>query len=526
MKLSVIIVSYNVRDFLQQCLSSVKRASENIDCEVIVIDNNSDDDSRTMVSSLFPEVKLIRNTFNAGYAKACNLAIEKSSGEFILILNPDTIISEDSLRKSIEFMETFSEAGALGAMMIDGNGKYLRESKRSFPSPLTSFFKMTGLSRLFPHSPFFSKYYMEHIDRNETAEVEVLTGAFMFLRRDTIIKTGLFDENFFMYGEDIDLSYRIIKTGYKIYYCPEIKIIHFKGESSRKSPVSSIIYFYKAMLVFARKHFSEKDILLFHLILKPAIYLHWSASMIRKALLSILPLLADAITVFLIIFITALLWGKFRPAEKSHFSGYFTLGVSIAFTLACIASVLITGGYHQKKGYGTLFKGLLSGCFLIILANIFMPEKIKFPYTFVLSGSLAVILVIPVVRTILAIIMTDTEKLPFKQHSRTVIVCDKDNYKKIIDLLTNSYHSPEIIGRVRIKNDKTDENVLGNLEQLDEIIRNTGVNEVVFSLKDITASKIIELINKKTIHSCVRISFVPEGENMITGSKRVIKYQS
>ncbi|MBP8958926.1 MAG: glycosyltransferase [Bacteroidales bacterium] len=287
--LSIIIVSYNVKYFLELCLNSVEKAAEDIPSEIIVIDNNSSDDSCSMVNTLFPTIRLIRNSYNEGFAKACNQGLRLAKGEFVLLLNPDTLIDENSLRCCINFMRSHPLAGAMGVKMLDGNGKYLRESKRAIPLPMTAFFKIAGLTSLFPHSTLFSRYYMEHIDNNKTAEIEVLPGAFMFIRKNILGITGLLDERFFMYGEDIDLSFRIIKAGYKIYYYPEVKIIHFKSESSRKSPINSTIHFYKAMLIFVEKHFKKKKTLPIYIIIKPAIYISSLISLLKKTLTLVAP---------------------------------------------------------------------------------------------------------------------------------------------------------------------------------------------------------------------------------------------
>jgi GT2 family glycosyltransferase len=238
MELSIIIVNYNVRNFLEQCLLSVRKASENIDYEIFVVDNNSADGSCSMVKQSFPEVKLIRNNQNLGFAVANNQAIKMATGKFILLLNPDTIVEEDTFSKCIMFMNEHRDAGSVGVKMIDGKGKYLRESKRALPTPKVAFFKIFGFTSIFPESQKFNKYYMGYLDKDETNSVEILTGAFMFIRKEALDKAGLLDESFFMYGEDIDLSYRLITSGFKNYYYPDVTIIHYKGQSTKKGNIN------------------------------------------------------------------------------------------------------------------------------------------------------------------------------------------------------------------------------------------------------------------------------------------------
>ncbi|MBK0383479.1 glycosyltransferase family 2 protein [Pedobacter sp. SD-b] len=254
MKLSIIIVSYNVRDLLQQALDSLIYAAININHEIFVVDNASKDATVEMVRNRYPTVKLIINKNNVGFSVANNQAISQAKGQYILAINPDTITSADTLQKTIKFMDKTPNAGGLGVRMINAQGKYLSESKRGLPTLWVSLCKFTGLCYLFPRSKIFNRYYMGWINEYETAEIHVLAGAFMLLRKQSLEKTGYFDESFFMYGEDVDLSYRLKLAGFKNYYFPETYIIHFKGQSTRKLSFRYIKSFYGAMFIFAKKH--------------------------------------------------------------------------------------------------------------------------------------------------------------------------------------------------------------------------------------------------------------------------------
>ena len=282
MDLSVIIVSYNVRYFLEQCLVSVSKATEHIDSEIFVVDNNSTDGSCAMVSREFPEVKLIMNNENRGFSAANNQALKLAAGRYILLLNPDTLIGEDTFNKCISFMDGHPEAGAMGVRMINGKGKLLPESKRALPTPKTAFFKITGLSYIFPKSGLFSKYYLADLDSMKTTQVEIISGAFMFLRGEAVPGTGLFDESFFMYGEDIDYSYRLLKQGFKNYYYPEVMVIHYKGESTKKESPDVLVTFYKAMIIFVRKHFNNGNLKTLILPIQAAIFFRAGLSLIKQ----------------------------------------------------------------------------------------------------------------------------------------------------------------------------------------------------------------------------------------------------
>lgn len=259
MELSIIIINYNVKYFLEQCLHSVVKACDHIDSEIIVVDNHSSDNSEEYLHPKFKTVQFIWNDKNVGFGRANNLALQKATGNFVLFLNPDTIVPEDGFSKCIQFFRDNISCGALGVKMIDGAGFFLKESKRSFPGPLTSFFKLSGLSALFPGSPRFSRYYAGHLNEKSTGEVDVLAGAYFMIRRQALALVNGFDEDFFMYGEDIDLSYRIQKAGFKNYYYPETAIIHFKGESTSKMSAIYSSRFYGAMELFVRKHYGNNS---------------------------------------------------------------------------------------------------------------------------------------------------------------------------------------------------------------------------------------------------------------------------
>ena len=280
--LSIVIVNYNVCGFLEQCLLSVRDAVKGISHEIFVVDNASTDGSEAYISTRFPQVKYIYNTENVGFSKANNQAIAQSSGRYVLLLNPDTVVGESVLDEACHFLDEHDDAGALGVKMIDGDGKFLPESKRGFPSPWVSFCKIFGLSKLFPYSRRFGRYHLRFLDENSTHRVDVLSGAFMLLRRSTLDRCGLLDENFFMYGEDIDLSYRMTLTGEKNYYLP-LRILHYKGESTKTESLRYVLIFYLALCIFLRKHYPHYK--LFALLsIKTAIYMRATTAAVRRFL--------------------------------------------------------------------------------------------------------------------------------------------------------------------------------------------------------------------------------------------------
>lgn len=261
MKLSIVIVNYNVRYYLEQCLYSVEKSMGSISGEVIVVDNNSADDSVEYLRPKFPWVTFVENHHNPGFSRANNQAIKMARGEYVLLLNPDTFVGEDTIGKCIEFMDSNPQAGICGVRMLRIDGSFAPESRRGVPTPFTAFCKMSGLSSMFPKSRTFGKYYMQYLDSAQINEIEIVSGAFMFIRKSVLSQIGLLDETFFMYGEDIDISYRSLLAGFKNYYVPT-SILHYKGESTKKASLGYVNAFHKAMIIFFRKHFSRNNFLL------------------------------------------------------------------------------------------------------------------------------------------------------------------------------------------------------------------------------------------------------------------------
>lgn len=284
MQLSIIIVSFNVRFFLEQCLHSVRRAVAGLEAEIIIVDNASSDGSVAYLQPLFPEVIFFAEKDNLGFSKACNLGLQHARGSYVLFLNPDVLLAEDSLHICLHFAQNKSAVGGIGVRMIDGAGVFLKESKRGFPGLRTSFFKMAGLHLLFPRSQFFSSYYLGHLPEHRTSEVDVLAGAFMLIPRKVLDQVGAFDEAFFMYGEDIDLSYRMQQAGFRNYYVADTTIIHFKGESTAKESLQYVRHFYTAMAIFFRKHYGGKSAGLLHILVRSAIGIRAAVAAVGRVL--------------------------------------------------------------------------------------------------------------------------------------------------------------------------------------------------------------------------------------------------
>lgn len=278
-KLSIVIVNYNVKFYLEQCINSLVQSIKHIDAQIYVFDNHSQDGSIEYLKKLYPDVCYIESNHNLGFAKANNIAIRQSESEYVLLLNPDTIVGSEVIDQCLSFMDTHSNSGALGVKMLRCDGFPANESRRGLPTPMTSFYKMCGLCAKFPQNKRFGHYYMSYLPWNEATKIEVVSGAFCMLRRKALEDVGLLDEDFFMYGEDIDLSFRVLKGGYSNWYLP-VNILHYKGESTQKSSFKYVHVFYEAMLIFFHKHYNHLNIFV-SLPIKIAIYIKASMALTK-----------------------------------------------------------------------------------------------------------------------------------------------------------------------------------------------------------------------------------------------------
>lgn len=521
MKLSIIIVNYNVEYFLEQCLHSVRRACKNLEAEIWVVDNNSVDGSLMMLNEKFPEVKIIANKENLGFAKANNQAIREAEGEYILLLNPDTLVEEDTFEKTIAFMGSHPDAGGLGVKMVDGKGKFLKESKRGLPTPSVAFFKMTGLARIFPRSPLFARYYLGHLSDDEIHEVEILSGAFMLLRREVLQKTGLLDEDYFMYGEDVDLSYRILKAGYKNYYFPLTRIIHYKGESTRKSSVNYVFTFYQAMAIFARKHFSAGLARRFNFFINLAIFLRASLSLLRRfAQYVFLPLL-DAALVYGGILVMKNYWEGFIFQGYGQYPPLFVYIILPAYIVVWLLSVYLSGGYDKPFRLGKVIQGIALGTVIILAAYALLPENLRFSRALILFGALWAIISMILTRVILHLSGIDQYHLAVNENKRFLIVGKNNECDRVAEILRNGIHRPAFIGYVAIDPLQQQANgFIGNVQQMNEIIRIYGIDEIVFCASDLTAQFIIDQMLKLQDKS-IEFKIAPPESYSIIGSNSI-----
>jgi O-antigen biosynthesis protein len=521
LQLSVIIVSYNVKHFLEQCLHSVFTALDGLDAEVFVVDNNSVDGSVALVKQKFPAVRLIDNRTNAGFAVANNQAIKASTGKYVLLLNPDTVVQEDTFRKTLEFMEAHPDAGALGIRMLDGKGNFLPESKRGLPTPAVAFYKIFGLAKLFPRSKRFGQYHLTYLDKNETHKVDVLSGAFMLVRREALEKAGLLDETFFMYGEDIDLSYRITKAGYFNYYFAGSSIIHYKGESTKKSSVNYVLVFYKAMMIFARKHFSGSNAGLFVFMIYVAIYL--------RAFIAIVVRMFRALTVPAVDFALILgglylckdiyemrfkLYPNFYSREMLNF--FFPL-----YTLLWMLFVYLFGGYDKPVRLRKIVRGMATGSAFILIVYSLLPEYYRFSRALILIGSIYTMTVYLVTRVLYHFSGIRSMQLGGKTALRIAIAGSADEFDRVSRLMRQAPVGIDFIGYISMgQNGEAHPSHIGNFSQIHEAIRVHGISEVIFCAKDIPSGDIIKTM-LALVTTGVEFKIAPPESLSVIGSSSI-----
>ncbi|MEI8007165.1 MAG: glycosyltransferase [Bacteroidota bacterium] len=498
MKLSIVIVNYNVRYFLEQCLHSVQNACKGIEAEVFVVDNSSVDGSVKMVSEKFPDVILIANKDNLGFSTANNQAMSRAKGEYILLLNPDTLVEDDTLRKVVGFMDEHQDAGGLGVKMIDGKGKFLPESKRALPTPLVAFYKIFGFSSLFPRSRIFSQYHLGYLDKDKTHIIDVLAGAFMLLRKTVLDKIGLLDESFFMYGEDIDLSYRITQAGYKNYYYPETRIIHYKGESTKKSSINYVFMFYNAMIIFAKKHFSKKNARSFSMMIHSAIYLRAGVSILTRFANRILLPLLDALMIYAGMYFITFYWEKnFIFQYGGHYPPEFMLVAVPLYILFWLISVYVSGGYDRSIMLKKVFQGMLVGTVLILLLYSLLSENYRFSRALILFGAMWGLMIMLAVRVFLHLSKFNGFQLLTIKNKKFVIIGEKEESERVSDLLQKTGMNPAFVGLVSYRPIKGNTNgFIGSLDQIKDIITIHKIDEVIFCAKDIPAQVIIDKMSE------------------------------
>ena len=537
-KLSVVIVNYNVCYFLEQALLSVRRAAEKLGqpVEVFVVDNNSADGSVAMVRARFPEVILIVNQDNPGFSKGNNQALRRATAQYQLLLNPDTVVEEDTFRACCDFMDAHPDCGGLGVKMLDGQGQFLPESKRGLPTPAVAFYKMFGLARLLPQSPTFGRYHLGFLDKDQTHEVAVLSGAFMLLRKAALDQVGLLDEDYFMYGEDIDLSYRLTRGGWKNYYFPGTRIIHYKGESTKRTSVNYVFVFYRAMVIFAEKHFAPGRAGLFSLLINAAIWLRAGAAVLERLVVRAVPLLLDAGLIWGGMYFLKTYWERNHKFVPGNYPPQYMAVAVPTYILVWLTSAYLSGGYDPPVRTARVVRGIFVGTLLISAASNFLDAWRFSKALIILGGAWAVAALVG--RQLLAhFLKYKNLRLSERRQKNIAIVGSGAESQRVRQLLEAAQVSARVIGYVSVGEEPPATatvpedhpaiqpfshspigEALGELRQLADIIRLYGLNELIFCGKDLPASQIITLMLSLPAVPPVDYKILPEDSQYIIGS--------
>ena len=494
--LSIVIVNYNVKEFLQNLIESIQKASKNISTEIIVVDNDSDDGSIEIVQQKYPFVNLIKNKQNLGFGKANNIGLKISRGKYILMINPDTIVKEDTFVKMIEFFEANKEVGLAGCKVLNPDGTLQLACRRGFPGVWTSFTKVTGLSSLFPKSKLFAKYNLTYLDENKSYEVDAISGAFMFMRKEVYESVGGFDPEFFMYGEDIDLCYRVQKAGYKVYYVHSTEIIHYKGESTKRSSIDETKVFYDAMNLFVKKHFSSY--FLVELILRFAIT-------IRKlvAFLNIYKIIIISVVIDYLLFVLSIFLAEYLYLIPNY-QGFPEEVIPMIYLIPAAFQVLVSSlsGAYKKYTISNLksLSGLLFG-FLFIASVTFFFKQFAF--------SRAVILI----TYILAIILFSLWRIVIKFFFRVGIALDKRNERTLIvgtseaaidlaDKIKNNFEEiSHVVGLVtkskkEINKSYNGYRIVASYDIISKVIDDQKIDKLILSSNDLSFQEIFSIVSQ------------------------------
>ena len=516
--MTVVVVTYNVREFLAQALESLRRAGAGITAEVIVVDNDSADGSAAMVREHFPEVRLIENRENVGFAQANNQAIGVARGRHVLVLNPDTLVQEDTLRTLVAFMDAHPEAGAAGCRILNPDGSFAPESRRAFPTPSVALYRLTGLSRLFPHSSVFGRYNLTFLPRDEVCEVDALSGSCMIVRAEAIhggadrAGAGLLDEAFFMYGEDLDWCFRIQQAGWRIYYTPETQIIHYKGESTKKGELRYVRLFYGAMLRFAEKHFRpEVEGHPFRQLSLRVLALGLNGAIVARAVASAafrLGRRAVAPAADLVLAAAAFAAGAVLGGEAA------AVPEALAAAAVVVLGILAAGGY--ARGASTALRPALVGLFAAVVVGLgvayLAPELAPARRTFVFGGGLAAVALLAVRRV-----------SPRRTTRRAAVVGSAAEADRLHRLVADRPRpAVNVVGHVTEEDAGAADGTphLGPPRQLRDLVRLHNIDDVVFAAESLSNTTILGHM-RRLADLPVQLKILAAGHDRVIGKASV-----
>lgn len=494
-KLSVIIVSYNVQYFLELCLDSVMRAIKDIDAEVIVVDNNSSDDSCILVEEKFDTVILLANKDNKGFSKANNQGLGQAKGEYIHFLNPDTVVPEDFYTRTLAYLDQHPDTGCLGPRLIDGRGVYAPDAKKSFPSFWTSVYKVMGLSKLFPNSKTFNRYYAAQVGERETAAIDILSGCCLLVRRSAMEQAGGgFDESYFMYCEDVDLCHRIKIAGYQNIYFPEVSVIHYKGESTRKLSYRYMKVFYDAHALFVKKYYPRRlgaiYIAALRMVLGIRNILNWS-----RHLFSLFKMfLLDAILLTCVTLLIKDFWFE-TVANVQPENNDVLLKTIPVFVIIWLLSLFLNGAYDKPFSLFKAGRGMVLGTVLVLAGYGLFPLEYRYSRGVVLFSGMTGAVIILLVRWLLSLLnwikLVPRGKVDYK----AAIVGKVEDYAETSYVLEQTHYNLELIGRITPEAESA-RRVLGHIADLPQIQKLYRINELIFNSGSVSYLEIMEQMER------------------------------
>ncbi|MEY2963060.1 MAG: hypothetical protein RL754_321 [Bacteroidota bacterium] len=480
MDLSIVIVNYNVKAFLSQCLDSIYASKTDFSYEVIVVDNASSDGSEDFISSHFPKVRWLANSTNVGFGRANNQGFDAARGTYTLILNPDTVLREDTIEKTLTYMHAHPEVGGLGIKGIDGSGNFLPESKRGLPTPLVALWKITGLSRIFPKSKIFARYHLGHLDPDKNHRVEILVGCFMLIPTNLLRAVGGFDPRYFMYGEDIDLSYELLKTGKENHYFAESEIIHYKGESTKRGSMNYVRMFYQAMILFAQKQFSGTSALAYKLLIYLGIYLRASLAVLARIAKSTMAPILDAGALLLALELFKNYWEQnHRYVDGGAYPTTYTYYIQGSYILLWIFGLWLSGIYHRNARTPVILRSMAITTLGIGFLYGLLPEDLRFSRALLLLGAAGGTTALFIWRLVLGILSGRTFFEKKSIRPRVLSIADIKESESIMNVVKSAGWQPAFEYTVQPPTDNQENSIL----ELQKLVRLYGITDVIVSEK-------------------------------------------
>jgi GT2 family glycosyltransferase len=512
LELSIVIVNYNVKEFLTQCLDSIFKSQTQYNYEVIVVDNSSRDSGRDEICSTFEHITWIDNSENVGFGRANNQGFSRAKGVYTLILNPDTVLQEDTLEKCISYLLAHPEVGGLGIKGLDGSGQFLPESKRALPTPLVALWKITGLSAIFPKSSVFARYHLGHLSPEKNHEVDILVGCFMMVPTQLLLSVGGFDPQYFMYGEDIDLSYELQKTGHKNIYFSDSQIIHYKGESTKRGSLNYVRMFYKAMVLFAKKQFTGSSAAAYSLLIYSGIYLRATLAIVARLGKSTFTPLLDAAVLFAVLNTIKSYWEQnHRFINGGSYPDLYTYTIQGSYVLVWLFGLWLSGVYFKNNRPIVMVRSMIVTTLFIGFTYGLLPDELRFSRALLLLGALGGLSAMLGWRAVLSVLSGKPMFEGATKQPRILFFGSKYSKGALDDILHSSGIIPSFYWE-EIPNFNNDDWLL----KLQALVRLHRINELIVDVSEVSNTRLISILTSLGEQTSVK-SLMPE-QKFIIGS--------